>query len=64
MVDWEAHEQLVNQKLGEARNRSGQPQYRPPPRRAGNPFAWLSRLFPRRKPAAKPEEAPPRPAFR
>jgi hypothetical protein len=64
MSDWLTMEQHIARKKAEAQALAEQYQHNPPPRRAGNPFAWLSRLLPRRKPAAKPEEAAPRPAFR
>lgn len=65
MVDWKGYEDLVTQRLDEARIRSAQPRYRPPPRRARGLLAWLGRLLPRQsRPDETTEPQSGRPAYR
>lgn len=64
MSDWLSMEQQVSRAKAEAEAMGKQYLEWQPPRRKALPFAWLARLFHRRKSKKVEEPQPARPAFR
>ena len=63
MEDWKGYDELVKQRLDDARVYSAQQGRLPKQKRKGSFFASLANLL-RRRPNEEPEPQPARPAFR
>jgi hypothetical protein len=63
MEDWKGYDELVNQRLNDARVHSAQQSRLPKQKRKGSFFASLAKLL-RRRPQEESEPQPIRPAFR